>query len=379
MISNYLYYKSRRSVLLIVFTLLRASIVYAGVPESSKVFYGGFAFAGNASETTTNYPVAVSLDETAGPTTHFFETQCRDFIRKNAQGFKGVSVLFDIARPEDTPLVLAIALSDEKILQEQLGDIHKLVIQLGLEILVLDFRAMEVVSSRPICIELIDARKETYSADDIRARMRTMVEGDNSQLFEAIKTKLESVSAVGKNQCNIQIRTVAIGEKALPFLPETYRKAMTAYAQTVAQQFGSYLTSQAGIALLPYSKDGLNSKMSLRFTDASTLQFKIPSPTFALDVSVKGFKKVLSKSTEAEALWIYGAFLDVRVYEPEFNQVYFEHPIKYGVSKVVPASQKTVDEFPVVSEALKGAFITAIEQMQSDKNTNEKVLLKCKL
>ena len=90
MISNYLYYKSRRSVLLIVFTLLRASILYAGVPESSKVFYGGFAFAGNASETSTNYPVAVSLDETAGPTTHFFETQCRDFIRKNAQGFKGV-------------------------------------------------------------------------------------------------------------------------------------------------------------------------------------------------------------------------------------------------------------------------------------------------
>jgi hypothetical protein len=53
--------------------------------------------------------------------------------------------------------------------------------------------------------------------------------------------------------------------------------------------------------------------------------------------------------------------------------------VKYGVSKVVPSTQKTVDEFPVVSEALKGAFVSAIDQMQKDKKTNEKVLKKCTL
>jgi hypothetical protein len=98
-----------------------------------------------------------------------------------------------------------------------------------------------------------------------------------------------------------------------------------------------------------------------------------------VDVDLKGFKKVLDKKTDAEALWIYGAFLGIRVYEPEFNTVYLDAPVKYGVSKVVPATQKAVDEFPVVSEALKGAFLSAIDQMQKDKNTNEKVLKKCKL
>jgi hypothetical protein len=358
-----------RGIILLVFlSVLSGGAVASEELGVTKVFYGGFAFAGNAGAIEKNYPIACSLDAMAGANTHFFEPRVRDFFRKNTEAFKRVAPQFGIARPEDTPLVMALALTDEKILREQFGDIHKLVVQIGLELLVLDFGAMEVVSSRPICIELIDAGKVPYTDDAVRERMRAMIEGENSQLFEALR-----------NQCTLQIKTVTVGEKAYPFLPEAYRKTIAVYGQTVAQQFGSLLSSQAGVALLPYSKDGLNSKMSLRFADASMLQFKIPAPTFAVDVGVKGFKKVLDKSTEAESLWIYGAFLDIRVYEPDFNQVFFEHTAKYGVTKIVPASQKTVDEFPVVSEALKGAILASIEQMQNDKSTNDKVLLKCKL
>ncbi len=260
---------------------------------ATKVFYGGFAFAGSASEVAKNYPIAVSLNEPSADGAHFFDTQAREFFRQNASRFTDVALSFDIARSEDTPLVMALALSDEKILREELGSFHKLVIQLGLELLVLDFRAMEVVSSRPICIELIDASKEAFSDADIRTRMHTMVDGDRSQLFTVLRDKLAGVSVRGKNQCTLQIKTVTIGEKALPFLPESYRTATAAYAQTVAQQFGSLLTSQAGLAMLPYSKDGLNSKMSLRFSDASMLQFKIPPPTFAVDVGVTGWPSLL--------------------------------------------------------------------------------------
>ena len=88
---------------------------------------------------------------------------------------------------------------------------------------------------------------------------------------------------------------------------------------------------------------------------------------------------MLDKQTDAETLWIYGAFLELRVHEPEFNSEYFNAPVKYGVFKSVPATQKTVDEFFVVSEALKGAMVSAIELIQKDKKTTEKVLKKCAL
>lgn len=361
----------------LLFLALEAAAPAGAAEQATKLFYGGFAFAGNAGGVEENYPISSIVNKGGGG--RFFETQSRDFFQKNIDQFHAVSLSFDLARPRETPLVLALALSDEKVLREEVGEFHKLVIQLGFELLILDFETMEVVSSRPVRIELIDAGARDFSDAEIATRVQAMVAGADSQLFTALRTKLSGVRVGGKNQANLQIKTVSIGEKALPFLPEAYRKDPRTYAQGVAQQFGSLLTSQAGLAMLPYSKDGLNSKMALRFSDASVLQFKIPAPSFAIDLEVKGFKKVLNKSTDAESLWLYGAFLNVRIYEPEFSVVFYDGPVKYGVSKVVPISQKTVDEFPVVSEAMTGAFLTAIEQMQKNQTTNEKVLKKCQL
>jgi len=288
---------------------------------------------------------------------------------------------FGLARPEDTPLVMALAITDEKILREKLGSNNKLVIQLGFELLVLDFHDMTVASSRPICIELIDAAKEPFSDDEIVERIRKMTQGETSQLFVAVANKADSIRIWGKNQLTLQVGKVGIGEKAVPFLSDEYKAAPKVYAQSIAQQFGALLTDKAGVALLPYANDGLNSKMSLRFSDSSMQQFKIPTnTTFAIDLDLKGFKKVLDKKTDAESLWIYGAFINMRVYMPEYQEVYlFDAPFKFGVPKKVPASQKNIDEFPVVSEAMKGALITAIEGFQKDKNAQTKVIKKCEL
>jgi hypothetical protein len=348
--------------------------------KDQKVFYGGFAFAGNASEVEKNYPLALKLNATDSQSQSFFEAQARTFFKNHARNLPRIDLQFeDLARPEDPAVVLALALTDEKVLREQLGSFHKLVIQLGFELLALDFRTMEVAVSRPIYIEFIDASRDSFSDDDVVARMRKMIEGNSSQLFTAIREKSEDFQIRGRNQSTLQIRTVSIGEKALPFLPDAYRQSTNTYAQAIGQQFGALLAGKAGLAMLPYAKDALNSKMSLRFADASMLQFRIPSPTFAVDVELKGYKKILDKSTAAESLWLYGAFLGIRVYEPEFNKVFFDAPVKFGVPKVVPASQQTVDEFPIVSEALQGAFVEAIQQMQQDKNATTKVLSKCKL
>ena len=347
--------------------------------EKATLFYAGFAYAGNAGDIAKNYPVASQLDHCESPDSSFFQKQARQFFKGKADKFTAVTLDFGLVRPGDTPLVLALALTDEKVLQEELGDFHKLVIQLGFELLVLDFREMTVVSSCPIGIELIDAKKTAYTDSDLVERMRTMVEGNDSQLLATIAAKAQRVAVGGKNQSTIQIAAVSVGEKALPFLPRLLQEKPNLYAKGVAQQLGSLLSSQAGLAMLPYAKDALNSKMACRFADGQAVQFTIPAPTFAIDVDVKGFKKVPKEKTDAEQLWIYGAFLDLKVYEPETKTIFYSAPAKYGVSKIVPASQKNVDEFPVVSEALKGAMLTAIEQMQKDQRTQEKVLQKCRL
>ena len=353
----------------------------AATAESAKpdVFYGGFAFCGNASDVDKNFPIASFFNTKADDGTTYLGRVASDFFRKNKDHFSRMNLQFEKARREDTPLVLALALTDEKVLHEEFSDFHKLVIQLGFELLILNFKEQEVVCSQPICIEVITTSKTPFDEAAVRERMKKMIVGDDSQLFAEVLARADRIQSRSKNQCTLQVRQVSIGEKALPFLPENLRQATNAYAQTVAQQFGSLLASKAGVVLLPHAKDGLNGKMALVFSDASALQFSIPEASFVVDLDVKGFKKILDKSTDAEALWIYGAFLGLRVLEPFSNKVYLDVPVKYGVSKIVPATQKNVDEFPVVSEALKGVFVSAIEQMQKNKETNEKVLKKCAL
>jgi hypothetical protein len=369
---------------LIMFVLLSVAVAFPGRlvhSESIKenVFFGGFAFSGSSVDVERSFPVASKLNRTTDDGTPYLGRVAREFFQKNKERFIQMTLQFGVARHEDTSLVLALALTDEKVLKEEFSVFHKLVVQLGFEVLILNFKDHEVVCSQPIYIELVDANSHPFSDAVVEERIKEMISGHESQLFAAIMAKADKIYPRGKNQSTLQIRQVTVGEKALPFLPDALRRIPSAYAQTVAQQFGSLLSSRAGVVLLPYAKDGLNAKMALVFSDASAVQFKIPASTFAVDVDVKGFKKILDKSTEAEELWIYGAFLGVRVYEPEFKTVYFDAPVKYGVSKVIPSTQKNVDEFPIVSEALKGAFVSAVGQMEKDKATKNKVLNKCRL
>ncbi len=359
--------------------LILATFTTTASAAGSDVFFGGFAFCGNASDTDKNFPITCTLNKLTDDGTPYLGRVAREFFQKNKERFAKMNLQFGVARPEDASLVLALAMTDEQVLKEEFSGFHKLVIQLGFELLIVNFKGQEVVCSQPMYIELIDAGKESFDDAAVGERIRNMIAGENSQLYAAILAKADRIQPRSKNQCTLQVRHVGIGEKVLPFLPETLRRATNAYAQTVAQQFGGLLSSKAGVALLPYAKDGLNTRMALAFSDASAVQFKIPAATFAVDVEVKGFKKVLDKCTDAEALWIYGAYLGVRIYEPEFSTVFFDAPVKYGVSKIVPATQKSVGEFPIVSEALKGAFASAIDQMQKDKQANEKVLKKCAL
>jgi hypothetical protein len=349
-----------------------------GATDIASLTYGGYAFAGDAGDIARDYPYTSAVDRSDGKGTSLISSSVNAFMRAHPDSIPNVSLSFGLIQKDQSALILALALTDEKVLKEDIGDMHKLVVDLGLELLTLDFGDMQVVSSVPITLELIDAQPAPFSESDVVGRVRAMLIGDDAQLSKVLVEKLRLVTVRSRNACTLQVSAVTVGEKALPFLPESLKAAPSTYGRFVAQQFGSLLSARAGVVLLPFSKDGLNSRMALRFSDASVLQFSIPEPTYAIDLNVKGFKKILSQRTESESLWIYGAYLGVRVFEPEFQRVYFEGTAKYPVSKIVPASQPTVDEFPVVSEALKGAFLNAIDLLRNDPSTRDAVLNKCK-
>lgn len=348
------------------------------IDRNESIVYGGFAFAGNSNEVGDAYPYSSRFDANTKPGSSALEEVSREIIFKISPSLKSTKIIYGDVDKNECPRVLALAMTEERVLRESIGDFYKLVVQLGFEIIVLDFTDKQVVCSLPIFIELIDAKKNEFSEQDIVDRIASMVQGTESQLGEVMSRKLAQLRIRANDARTLRVTSVTVGEKAVQFLPESMRQSPTLYGQSVAQQFGSLLSSQAGVALLPYAKDASNSKMTLRFKSGGAVQFKIPEPTFGISLDVKGFKKVLDKQTDAESLWIYGSWLGIKIIEPAFGKVYFETTVKYPVTKLVPASQQSVDEFPVVSEALKGAQLTAIEAIQKDKIAKG-VILKCKL
>lgn len=360
-----------------LFILTLAGIIQAGQIRAcaaiNNIAYGGFAFVGNVADAKEAYPYCSQLGIES------FEKTTISVIDRmlDSKDFRPYQLTKGLARMDETASVMAVALMDESIFRESFGDVHKLVINLGFEILILDFKTMEVRSSIPIYLEFIDSKKEPFSDAEIVQAIRHIITENGCAFETTLTAKLSKISIRDHNAATLQVTEVVLGEKFLSFMPEHARNSGAIFQKSIAARFAALLGTRAGVSMLPYAKDGLNTKMALRFTDASVLKFSIPAPTFAISLNAKGFKKVKSKEMPTEILYIYGSYLGVKVYEPEFNSVFYTGTAKYPVSKIIPASSKGYDEYPILNEALTGSIIEAITLITSDKTTNDKVISKC--
>jgi hypothetical protein len=98
--------------------------------------------------------------------------------------------------------------------------------------------------------------------------------------------------------------------------------------------------------------------MSFRVSDGAVWDLKLPKPDYEISVDLTGFKKVRFSEVEGGATtYVYGAYGGIRLIEPLGNKVYLDTALKNGESRVIPASQDYVDDFPHFYDALNGMFV----------------------
>lgn len=301
-------------------------------------------------------------------------------LLRNKERFTDIDLTVDLADGSaGDRYVLAIALGEEMVVREKIGDANKLLVSLFFEMLIVDFEELKVVSSVPINIERIDSSSSSFSDEEVSLIITDMIIGEDSQLFKVLDEKAGLIGIPKSSRSTIKVANITVGEKAIEFIPERL-KVGSRYSNQIGHLFGSLLMSERRVALLPFSKDASNASMALVFQDGDVVNFQIPDPTFAIDLHLKGFAKVKSKkSTDSETLFIYGAYVDSKVYEPFFKREYFSVSDKKAASKIVPSSNPSVDDFSVLSDALKGVMLSIIHKMLSDKNLENKVISKCEL
>jgi len=310
--------------------------------------------------------------------TSFLDKLFRDLFLGNAEALKSIELKAEKGDGKESLKALAFAMTGERVSVEKVGSIYKCCINLSGQILILDFETMMVVGSYPLIWEIVQVYDNEPNSEDICGLLMSDQYGLQSEFFkQPIIDTLSTVGVKDNAGRTLRVLTVDINDKVIPFLSEDYANNLPAYKAWIAEQCGVDLSSEKGLALLPYAKDAANANMALAFANSEILMFTIPAPTYGISISLDQFKKVVAKETLAERLLVYGAYVTLKIYEPQFGKVYYENPVKKGIPKTVPASQEVVDDFAVFQEALKNVLQKAGNEAMNDKK-GRKVLEKCK-
>jgi hypothetical protein len=350
--------------------------------EDLKLYFAGFAFRGDYDQIINNFPRAyvISQELTAdhrGTLDAALVTKIENINLINAR-----IVIDELATLGDGSLTLAFCLDTELVSIEQHDDGYKLVIDLGAQALLFDYNQMKVVASFPIMVELIDYLPTEPDEAVIQSRINDMMLSDNYgvNLFDDFAALLERIEIKNSYGSSMMVSEVIIEEKASTELPPQFRENTQNFRTFVAQSFGKYLSQNQGVSILPYTKGSdIGNKMALRFSDARVFELLIPEPQYAVQLTVRGFKKVCTEDNTSGSCWVYGAYANIKVYQPTLGKVYMNENIKHVLSKVIPSTQLTSEDWPIYQNCLMALFHKVTQEFSTESKYKDvrKVIEKC--
>ena len=123
------------------------------------------------------------------------------------------------------------------------------------------------------------------------------------------------------------------------------------------KKFSSILSGQLGVAILPSSiGHAVGGVMSMQLENLGDYQMKVGEGDYLFDVRLEKFAKIKASESEAGTAYVYGAYMNIKFYEPALNTIYFESDIKNGETAIIPAGQISQEDFPAYQDAIRGVF-----------------------
>ncbi|HIE02976.1 MAG TPA: hypothetical protein EYP59_22295 [Thiotrichaceae bacterium] len=327
--------------------------------DSLPIHLAGFAFMGDFSQIKKNFPFAYEISREKLPNgQNLLDKSLCDrltkVLLKDAHFVEGKLALLG-----DGSLTLACCLDNETITVEEYEKGYKIVIDLGAQLLLFDYASFKLVACYPFTIELIDFSEVKPSDKILKDHIRALLLTDKYKinLFDECAQLLKNVKLQKFYGGSIKVTDVVIEDKALSFLPKRFSENTSNFENFVAQGFGKFLSKNQSVSILPYTKGyAIGNKMALRFSNAEVFQLQIPEPQFAVKLTVRGFKKVMTDERAAGSCWVYGSYTRISISQPSLGKIYLDEKVKNGVAKIIPAMQKTVDDWPVFQESLMVLF-----------------------
>lgn len=320
---------------------------------SQKVYFAGFALAGDASNIEKAFPLTTAvLRERAADGRPLVEAALSQHVATVQNPGIDLQQGLSPSMSGGDSVSMAFVLDWENVAREQIEGNEKLIIDLHGQILVFDFDSKQVIASYPVALQFIHVEpgRATPALEERLVRGMYLDEGGTT-LLRKFAERLSAIEIKPSFGNRIQVVSVELEEKAIESLREAGQDE-SIFRSKIADFFGSRLSENLRVAIVPHSKGAaVGSKMAARFADGRAFQFELPSADYKVHLTVRGFKKALLDENPVQQAWAYASFMRVAVTDDESSKFFMDAAFKFAAAKKVPRDARHED-WPAFQESI---------------------------
>ena len=338
-----------------IFFLILPTQIIAG---EKKVFYAGFSFSGNyIDKSSIKYTDPLTKIKNENGIDIISLSLLNTIKKTNPVSFKIDFNFADIEKGLEESVVMAVVLDHEDFFYEYepITETYLNNIQMFFQIIFYDFKSRKLIAAIPYDVSMPFFTKKELSENEIREYIKTFytkglksMDGNkNINAFSMVEEILNSFILKEKYKFRAGVTKVRFEEKSLPFIPERFKKNQNYLKNVFAQLFSSRLSLHNDIALVPYTEGmAVGAKMKQQFVNSDKIyDIELPKPDFNIEISVRGFKKVLAKKSDVNNIFFWATFVNLNIFQPELNKVFMNNNLKNVIQKSIPAQIENINDW----------------------------------
>jgi hypothetical protein len=341
---------------------------------ATEVSVAGFAFSGDFKTAPDRFPHAYKIFQKmnaipgAQKNLSILVTERSKTINNPALEFRPAGSLVNL-KNSDQALLATLVLSGETVSSENFGSYFKTFINLRGEALIFDYKNQTIVRSYPISVVVFDASNENPSDERVRGLVEDLLtREDGNGFITQFARRLTNATLPQPGTRTIQVKNVEIGADAIALMPAALRKSPGTIQSMLADSFGAILSAKTGVPLLPASiGHAVGNVMAMRMENGDDIQLKLGEGDYIFDLKLNKFAKIKTGETNVATSYVYGAYMNVRFYEPSINTDFIKSDFKNGETSLVPAGQISADDFPAYQDAIRGLFLKFSDAIQKSE------------
>ena len=255
--------------------------------------------------------------------------------------------LLDFSKYPDNAIVMSVVLQHEEFSQEynSSSNVYSGFYDAYFQILFYDFSDKNLIAAIPFDFEISMLSEKELSKKQIIKRIKNFYLKDRP--FDDLNKKINKFKIKRKYDRRIGITLINIMDRAYEEMPYNSNSNQNIIKNLIAQTFSKRLSLHHNVAIVPYVEgQSIGKTMKMRFVQLDKIySLNLADPDYHIHIDLKGFKKVLARTSAIEDLFLYGSFVNLKIFQPDLNKIYFNETLR-GVTNIkIPKGQVEINDW----------------------------------